>query len=171
MEQNKPISHIVAGAIIAGAIILLSLLFAGNAGGMGRGWLPFLIIIGGLTLFINLYGKAYGNQKSFGELFSYGFKATTVLTLIFIVFTIIYALMVPELKTQVMEMSRAEMEKQGKLSDDEIDNAVNMLDKYYWAFAIGGTLLMYVVIGAIGALIGAAITPKRPKTPFDQLSI
>lgn len=171
MEQRKPIGHVVAGLIIAGAIILLSLVFAGNTGGMGRGWLPILIIIGGLTLFTNLYGKAHGYQKSFGELFAYGFKATTVLTLIFIAFTIIYALMFPELKAQMMDMTRAEMEKQGKMSDDEIDNAVNMLDKYYWALAIGGTLLLYVIIGAIGSLIGAAVTRKRPKTPFDQLSI
>ncbi|HEY0066858.1 MAG TPA: hypothetical protein VGB46_05835, partial [Flavisolibacter sp.] len=92
-------------------------------------------------------------------------------TLIFIAFTIIYALMFPELKAQMMEMTRAEMEKQGKMSDDEIDNAVNILDKYYWALAIGGTLLLYVIIGAIGSLIGAAVTRKRPKTPFDQLSI
>jgi hypothetical protein len=27
---------------------------------------------------------------------------------------------------------------------------------------------MYLVMGAIGSLIGAAITKKEPKTPFDQ---
>jgi NADH:ubiquinone oxidoreductase subunit 6 (subunit J) len=170
MEQRKPIGHVVAGLIIGGALVLLSLVFSGD-GGMASGWLPILMAIGGLVLFIYLYGKANNNQKTFGELFSYGFKATAVLTLILVVFIIMTALLFPEMKTKVMEMSRLEMEKQNKLSDDEIDSAVNMLDKYYWAFAIGGTMLMYVILGAIGSLIGAAVTPKRPKTPFDQLSI
>lgn len=170
MEQRKSIGHVVAGLIIGGALVLLSLVFSGE-GGMASGWLPILITIGGLVLFINLHGKAHNNQKTFGELFSYGFKATAMLILVVVVFVIITALLFPEMKTKVMEITRAEMEKQGKLSDDEIDNAVNMMDKYYWALAIGGTLLMYVIIGAIGSLIGAAVTPKRPKTPFDQLSI
>ncbi len=61
------------------------------------------------------------------------------------------------------------MESQGKLSDDQIDQSLNIASKYFWLFAIGGTVLVFIIVGAIGSLIGAAITKKRPVTPFDQL--
>jgi hypothetical protein len=33
---------------------------------------------------------------------------------------------------------------------------------------LGGSVFMLVLIGTIGSLIGAAVTKKNPKTPFDQ---
>ena len=42
------------------------------------------------------------------------------------------------------------------------------MEKYFWVFAIGGTMLMFVIVGAIGSLIGAAVTKKRPINPFEQ---
>jgi hypothetical protein len=30
---------------------------------------------------------------------------------------------------------------------------------------------MYLILGAIGSLIGAAITKKQPRNPFDQQAI
>ena len=42
------------------------------------------------------------------------------------------------------------------------------MQKYFWPIAIGGVLLGFLITGAIGSLIGAAITPKSPKNPFDQ---
>ena len=62
MEQKKPINHIVAGAIIAGILIVYScaLYFTGIEQTGIYGWLPIIIIIAGLIIFINLYGKALG---------------------------------------------------------------------------------------------------------------
>jgi hypothetical protein len=44
-----------------------------------------------------------------------------------------------------------------------------MMEKYFIPFAIGGALFMYLLIGVIASLIGAAIAKKNPEvSPFDQ---
>ena len=67
-----------------------------------------------------------------------------------------------------METYRKAMEDQGKLSDEQIDKAVEMVDKNFILFTAGGALFMYLILGLIGSLIGAAVTKKNPQTPFDQ---
>jgi hypothetical protein len=169
MEEKKPINHIVAGLLIAGLVIILSIILGlmGQTTNQSAGWISYIIIIGGLILFINLYGKSKNNYVSFGELFSYGFKATAVVTIMFVLFFIIYNYLSPELKEQAIQAAREQMENRKGATDDQIETSVNMVEKYYMAFAVGGTILGFLIIGAIGSLIGAAVTKKRPKNPFE----
>jgi hypothetical protein len=171
MEPKKPISHVVAGLLIAGLIIVFSMitmLIGGGEANPGSGWMTYLIIIGGLMLFVYLYGKANNNYKSFGELFSYGFKSTAVFTVIFIGFLILFSFLFPDFKDKAIEATRTQMENQKGVTEEQADKAVELMEKYFWLLAIGGTTLMFVIIGTIGSLLGAAITPKRPQNPFDQ---
>jgi hypothetical protein len=172
MQERKQISHIAAGLMIAGLIIVLSLILSamGAGGTMGRGSHAFLIIVGGLIYFIYQYGRANNYSKGFGDLFAYGFKTTSIFTLVFIVFVIIFTLLDPESKNKFLEITRAEMEKQSKTTDDDLDKYIGFLDKYYLLVLVGGTLLAYLVIGAIGSLIGAAVTKKRPHNPLEQFN-
>jgi hypothetical protein len=173
MEEKKPISHLVAGLLIALAIILFSVILTFTGGGSSDpkgGWISYLIIIIGLTIFINLYGKAKNNQVSFGELFSYGFKATTMIVLLFVIFLLILSFVMPEIKQKVLEATRLEMEKQKGITEAEIDTMIKTVNKYFWVILIGTSMFFFVLIGAIGSLIGAAITKKEPKNPFEQTS-
>ena len=119
MEPKKPISHLVAGLIIAGILIVSSILISvigtGTASRPGGGWISYLILIGGLVFFINKYGNDRENYASFGELFSYGFKATAMITLVFILFIVGIALLFPEFKEKALEAAQLEMESQKKL--------------------------------------------------------
>jgi hypothetical protein len=172
MEPKKPISHVVAGLLIAGIVIAISMvmmLMAKSAGKPGSGGFTYLIIIGGLIFFINQYGKANDYQPTFGELFSYGFKATTVYTILFIGFLLLFAVLFPDFKSTQLEVARTAMENQKGITEEQADKGMEMMEKYFWVFAIGGTTVAFVIIGAIGSLIGAAITKKRPKNPFEQL--
>ncbi|MFL5741156.1 MAG: DUF4199 domain-containing protein [Flavisolibacter sp.] len=172
MEQKKPISHITAGLLIAAILIVFSIImsvFNGSTARPGSGWVNYLVIIAGLILFIYLYGNARNNEVGFGDLFSYGFKATAMMTLVFVIFLVIVSFTFPELKEKALEAARSEMERQGKLNDSDIDKGMNIVQKYFWVFLIGGSMLGFIIIGAIGSLIGAAVTPKRPHNPLDQL--
>ncbi len=173
MEPKKPISHIAAGLLIAGIVIVVSLvtmmLSKNPTGNPGSGWLTYLIIIGGLIFFVNLYGRTNNYDKSFGDLFSYGFKATAMYTLVFIGFLVIVSLTFSDFKTTAMDAARLEMEKQRGVNEEQMEQGMQMMEKYFWPFAIGGTTLAFVIIGAIGSLIGAAVTKKQPQNPFSQL--
>jgi hypothetical protein len=60
------------------------------------------------------------------------------------------------------------MEQQGKMTDDQIDQGLEMFEKNFILFSAGGALFMYLLLGAIASLIGAAITKKQPRSPFEQ---
>ena len=170
MEQTKPVSHVVAGLIIAAAVIVFSIIlnFTGNAANSAGGMVSYLIIILGLAYFVRRHGKETNYTQTFGNLFSFGFKSTAVLTILFIVFLILFNLFFPEFKEKAMEIAHQRLEDQGKLTEDQIDKSLDIAKKYFWIFAIGGTMLGFIVVGAIGSLIGAAITKKRPNNPFEQ---
>ena len=171
MEQRKPLTHTLAGLLIAGLVIVLSLimmLFANSTSNPGSGWLTYLVIIAGLIISINMYAKSKDNFASFGELFSFGFKATAVYTVIFIGFLILVSLLFPDFKTSAIEAVRTEMENQKNYNEEQAEMAIEMMEKYFWVFAVGGTMLAFVIVGAIGSLLGAAIAKKRPQNPFEQ---
>ena len=173
MEEKKPVSHIVAGLTIAAILVVYSILlnYMDLSQNQSMGWLSYIILVGGLILFINLYGKAKNHQVTFGNLFSYGFKATAIITLIMIAFIIIFFLAFPEFKDKIVDAAREGMEKQGKMTDDQIDQGIEMFERNFILFSAGGALFMCLILGAIGSLIGAAITKKQPRNPFDQQAI
>ncbi len=171
MEAKKPLSHVAAGLMIAGIVIIISMvmmLFTKSTSNPGSGGFTYLVIIAGLVFFINLYAKAKNNFVTFGELFSYGFKATAVYTVIFIGFLLLFSVIFPDFKANAIETVRTEMEKQKNYNEDQAEKAIEVMEKYFWVFAIGGTMLAFVIVGAIGSLLGAAVTKKKPSNPFEQ---
>ncbi|MGZ3837813.1 MAG: DUF4199 domain-containing protein [Flavisolibacter sp.] len=170
MEQKKSITHLTAGLVIAALIIVFAVVInlLGLTEQKGLSALQFAIIIGGLIFFVHLYGKSNNYDKSFGDLFAFGFKSTAVFTCIYIIFIVIFFLVFPDVKEKQLEMARQQMEARGNLTDADIDKAVEITRKFFWVGVVGGSLLFFIIIGAIGSLIGAAITKKRPNNPFDQ---
>jgi Protein of unknown function (DUF4199) len=169
--EKKPISNIMAASIIAGLIIIYTIVlyFAGLQANQALGWVSYGILTIGIIFFVNAYGKAKQNQVGFGNLFAYGFKVTAFATLIFIAFLVIFNLIFPEFKEKIYEMIRQNMEQQGKLTEDQINTGVEMARKFFMVGLIGGTLFIFAFFGAVGALIGAAITKKNPPaTPFEN---
>src|SRR5687768_12444417 len=134
MEPKKPLSHTVAGLMIAGVVIVLSLvmmLFAKSKSNPGSGWLTYGVIILGLIFTINLYAKSKNNYVTFGELFSFGFKSTAVYTVIFIGFLILVSLVFPDFKTSAIEAVQNEMENQKNYNEDQAEQAISMMEKYF----------------------------------------
>jgi hypothetical protein len=171
MEERKPMSHITAGLIIAALLVIYSIIvnFMGLTQQKALGLLQYALIIGGLTYFVTQWGKAHDYTLSFGNLFAYGFKATAVFTIINIVFLIIFFLVFPEMKEKTFDMARQQMENNPNVSEDQIEQGIDIARRFFWVGLVGGTMFFMILIGAIGSLIGAAVTKKRPNNPFDQV--
>lgn len=173
MQETKPISHLVAGAILGALLVVYSIVlyFLDQMQNQTLGYLSYVILIGGLIFFIHLYAKSKNNEVTFGNLFSYGFKATAIVILIMLIFVIGFNMAFPEFKDQIIQTMREKMEEDGKSTDDQIETAVNMFSKNYILFATIGTVIGMAILGAIGSLIGAAVTKKKPVNPMNQMSI
>ncbi|OLY92845.1 Protein of unknown function [Cnuella takakiae] len=170
MQEQKPITHVQGGLIIAGILVVASTIiqFMNLSNNPGAGLIQPVVIILGLLLLIRAYGKANNYTLSFGNLFAYGFKSTAVFTIISIAFSVIFLLLFPDLKEKSFEMARQQMEDNPKLTEEQIDQAIEISRKFFWVGIVGGSMIFMIILGAIGSLIGAAATKKQPNNPFIQ---
>ncbi len=167
--KNKT-SHLLAGGIIGAVLVLINVIFIifDLAGNTKVSWIGSVINIALLIYFMIEFGKQHDYQKSFGELFSYGFKATAFTTIILTAFMVIYSFAFPDAADKAMEIAREQMSSQQNLSEETIDAALEMTKKFYFPILIGGTIFGTMLVGAIGSLIGAAVTKKNPSHPFQN---
>lgn len=168
--EKKPLSHTAVGGIIGGIIIIYSMVlyFMDLTANKALGYLSYAVILAGIIIAINKYGKSVDNSASFGKLFTFGFKATAVLTILVIVFQVLFFLIFPEYKEKFFEIAREQMVKDGKANEEQIEMGLQVFRKFFWVFIIGGSLFGLVVLGAIASLIGAAVTKKTVQSPFTQ---
>lgn len=174
MEQveKKSVTHFMAGLIIAAILIVYSmfLTFMDLTGNQSLGYISMVFLMIGIIFFVNQYGKSVDHTATFGQLFSFGFKATAIATLVVIAFQVIFFFIFPEYKEKIIDISREQMLKQGNLPEAQVEQAMEMVRKFFWVGLIGGSLFFNLVCGAIASLIGAGITKKTPQSPFQQQS-
>jgi cellulose synthase/poly-beta-1,6-N-acetylglucosamine synthase-like glycosyltransferase len=174
MEQveRKSVTHFMAGLIIAAILIVYSmfLTFMDLTANQSLSYLSMVFLMLGIIFFVNQYGKSVDHTATFGQLFSFGFKATAIATLVVIAFQIIFFFIFPEYKEKIIDISREQMLKQGNVPEAQVEQALEMVRKFFWVGLIGMSLFINMVSGAIASLIGAGITKKIPQSPFQQQS-
>ncbi len=169
MEQ-KPISPLLKGVIISLLLITVSLVayFTGQDTASWNRWLSNLLLLGGIIWSCISYGKQLDNNVTFGNVFAHGFKVSSIVTLISILFTILFFLVFPEIKEKALDLARTEMEKSGNMSDEQIEQGIGLTRKFFYVFTIGVLIFAYMIVGTIASLIGAAVTKKQPRPPFEN---
>lgn len=169
--EKQVTSHIIKGTILGGISILLSILiYVFNLYTVKElNWVSYAIIIGGIIYGNILYANQNGNNVSFGNIFAHGFKTTAVLIVITVAYTLLaLKVLFPDMIDKIIDMSRIEMEKNPKLTDEMIEQGIAMTKKFFVPFAIGGVLIGTGFMGAIASLIGAGVAKKNPVDPFKQ---
>ena len=160
------------GLIISLILIVFSLVlyFTGQAQNKSLSWVQFVIIIGSLIVACNNFAKQKEGNVTFGNVFAHGFKTTATIIVIMVLYTVIsFKFLFPEMIDMVMNQAQADMEKKGNMSEEQISKGIEIGRKFFIPFAIGGIILMFAIIGAIGSLIGAGIAKKNPNyTPLEQ---
>ena len=165
-------SHIVKGAILAGISILFSIIiYVFNLYTTSwLSWLNYAIFIGGVIYGNLLFANQNNNNVTFGNIFAHGFKTTAVTIVITVLYTVLalYVLF-PDMVDKIIEMSRVEMAKNPKLTDEMIEQGIAMTKKLFLPFAVAGAIFGTGFMGAFGSLIGAAVAKKNPVDPFSAV--
>lgn len=162
MQQTiTPVS--TKAIIISLILIVLSLagFFMDISPKSGFQYIGYAVFIAGIVWGVMNYGKQVDYTGTFGSYFTHGFKITALITLIMIIFTVIFILIFPEMKTKGMESAQEEMAKNPNMSQDQIKAALDITRRFFWPMVIGTILLGYIFFGAISSLIAAAITKKN----------
>ena len=127
------------------------------------GFIPFIVF---LILTQKEYKEQLGGYLTFGEGFSAGFRFAVFTGLMVAVFTYLYlAVLSPDVMEKAAEQARAQMEAKN-MSSEDIDKAISITKKLGPIFGAFGVDIFDAVIGAIVALIGAAIF-KNERTAFN----
>jgi hypothetical protein len=168
--QPKVTSNVTKGLIISGLLIIISLIvhFTKSQDQAWAKWLGNIVLFGGIIGSCIVYSKELNGNVTYGNVFAHGFKVTAVVTIISILFTIIFVLLLPEIKTHALDVAREQMEAQGKMESADIERALELAGKLFYVFLIGGLLIAYMIIGLIASAIGAAVAKKNPNpSPFN----
>ena len=168
--EKKITTPAVKGIIISLILIVFALViqFLNLSRNKGLGSIQFFLFVAGIIWSAITFAKQMEGNVTFGNVFAHSFKVTAAITAIMVLFTIISLKFIsPEQLELGIQEARANMEAKN-LSDDQIDNAINLTRKFAMPFAIAGVLIMFMFIGLIASLIGAAVAKKNPRDPFVQ---
>lgn len=162
MTQN--ITSTTSKGIILGLVLILTaaIIFILKIENKSIQWVQNSIMVIGIILCVSQYAKQIDNNATFGDYFSHGFKIAALVTIIMIVYLLIFTNIFPEYKARTLEMARKQMEGNQKLSSDDMEKALSVTSKYFTLFLVLGALIWNLILGAIGSLIGAAINKKEP---------
>jgi hypothetical protein len=164
MDQNVTTTT-TKGIVISLILIVIALViyFLDMSEDSAIKYISFAIFIIGIIWSVNNYGSQIDHNATFGNYFAHGFKIAALVTAIMIIYVIVFLYVFPDAKEKGMEAARKSMEQKGNLTPEQINQSMEFTKKFFMVFIIAGTLLGYLIFGAIAALIGAAITKKNPR--------
>ncbi len=169
--ENKVTTHIVKGLMLSALSIVFSMVvYIFNLYDISwLNWVNTAVLMGGLIYGNILYANQNNNQVTFGNLFAHGFKTTAVVIVITTIYTVVaFKFLFPDMVDKILDISKKQMEKNPKMTDEMIEQAMTMTKKFFMPFAIGGTILGTGFMGAIASLIGAGVAKKNPVDPFNN---
>lgn len=170
--EPKVTTPVVKGIIISLVLIVFSLVvyITGQLQNSTLGMFPYVLLVGGVIGSCVIYANQMKGNVTFGNVFAHGFKTTAVIIVFQVAYTFLAMKVIfPEMMETIINTSREAMVKQGRLTDEQIEQAVGMTRKYFMPFAIGGIIIMFGIVGAIAAAVGGGIVKKNPvaPTPFN----
>ena len=168
--EKKVTSHVTKGLILALILIVFSLtvylleLYTEQ-------WIQyigFVVLFAGILWSVIIFGKQNDYDKSFGSLFSHGFKMAALVAVLMIGYTVLSNFIFPDVKDKIIEMSREQALKNPNANESDVEKGMEFFSKYFTLFIVIGIIFWYLIIGAIASLIGAAVTKKNPSSNMPQ---
>jgi len=170
MEQ-KVTSTIIMGVVISLILIVIDIVahLTNIIFDTWFKWIPTLLLCIAIIIAVIMYGKQMNNNVTFGNLFAHGFKVSATVACFLFVFAIISVyLLFPDFVNQVVDKAMDEARKQGKMSEDQIQQGLPLVRKITSIGLLVGSVIGTLIVGAIAALIGAAVAKKNPQSALEN---
>ena len=107
------------------------------------------------------FAKNGNHSNKFGEFFSQGFKCFIVVTLLMVVFTLVFNKLHPEFKDMMGDAYRKDLVSKGNKTPPEIEVAVKQAKDFYIVMLVSGAIFAYLIIGAVVTLVTTFMLRRR----------
>ncbi len=153
-------------ALVVYSTVLYTL---GQMANGGLSVIIYVIVAAGLVLGMREYRTLNGGYLTFGEGVSLGALLSAVAGVLSTAYSVLYTTVIdPGIQERTMEQVREKMEEQGNLSDEQIDQALEISQSFQspgLLFVVG--ILGTILIGVLFSLVIAAIMRRNKATPFE----
>lgn len=160
MNLSATLKGLIAGTLM----IIVSILIYVQYGNFENNlqYITYSIYIGGLmwTLF------SYHRQevlKTFKTYFSQGFKYFIVVTMLMVLFTIVFIKINPAMKEEMAQNYRAQLTEAGNKTPAEIENLVLQSKEYFSIMVTSMAIFSYLLIGALFTTLTSIILLLKNK--------
>lgn len=170
-EQASTYRVAIKWGIFLGLFSVVYSLFLFMSGNIGQSWtgiMSIIISIGGLVLAMREFRTLNGGYMTFGEGTTVGTVTGLISGLLGTAFSWFYMTIIDtNVMANMTEKTREALEANGSLSDDQIDQQMEMMERFQTPGMILGFGLIAAVIGSvIFAMIVAAFMKKEKPSPF-----
>lgn len=164
MEVRKQ-THIPYGFVTAIAMIIIGVVLevARLTYKPGVQWIGMAVFLVGVIMNAMAFSKANDANVTFGQVFGSGFKTTAIIAIVMFAWSFIVPMIFPDVYDKGLEKAREDMEKNPKLTEEQVEMAMNMTRKYFKPLLHAGALFGTLIGGLIFSLIGAAVAKKAPR--------
>jgi len=171
--MKKKSSDFIGKAVLLALILIVVDLIGGFAHLRFESWFKWIstiITFAAIIIFCIQYGKQETDGVTFGKVFGYGFKISLVLSVIMGLYSLLSTTLIfPELIDQILVKTRTDLQAKGGMTDDQIDQAVNMTKKFIQPIPLALIAMVATLFfSTIAALLGAAFTKKSEPTIFQD---
>lgn len=170
--ENQVTSHIVKGLVLGITLVFISVII--HVFNLYEN--PYMSSISYGIFFIGiiysciLYSNQNNNKVEFGNIFAHGFKTSSVVIVITIIYTYLaIKIIFPEIIDLTLNISRKKIEASPNVPKEAVQKNLDFMKQYFLPFALGMTIIALGFLGLIGSLIGAGVA-KKNTNPFENQS-
>ncbi len=168
--EKKITSHIIKG-LLAALVLIIYDVASHFFNFKYAGWFAVcwcLILVAAIIWGCITYGRQMDHNVTYGSLFTHGFKITAVLCCIWFVYTLLTVyVFFPGMINEIIDRGIEEAKKRGNYSDENMKRGIGRVRSITRVVILAGAVLGPLIVGVIGALLGAAFAKKSPRTPFE----
>ena len=159
----KPNTATKKGLLTGLVMIIISVGIYLTMGNFQNGfqYVTYSVYVAGIAWTLIAYSKQPTSGHRFGAYFSQGFRCFIVVTLLMVIFTLVFLLVQPNLKEEMASIYRTEITKTGNYTQPEIAEKVAMAKKSFLPAMLMAAVFGYLIIGAMVTVIGGGFLSNK----------
>lgn len=152
------LSPTLKGLLVGSLMIIVSVLIYSNYGNFENNmqYITYALYVGGILWTLVSYSKQEV-LRTFKTYFTQGFKYFIVVTMLMVVFTVVFIYLNPTMKEEMAQNYRAQLVEQGNKTPAEIENLVLTSKEYFTTMVTSMAIFGYLFIGAIFTILTSVV--------------